>query len=252
MFQLLREVTGSEEDCVYLPGRRSRMRYRLIDHCTAEDYQDMLVRGWRRFGRVFFRPACSDCVECRSLRIDVAAFAPNRSMRRTSRHNRDLRVVLGPASISRQHLELYGRYHHDMSKRKGWSEKTIDPSDYHQTFVQGREDFGHELLILDGDKLLAVTLVDLLPRAVSAVYCFYEPEERPRALGVFSVLRQIELARDRGADRVYLGYWVADNESMRYKAGYHPHEILAGRPEHGEEAAWRPTAWSEVDSAADG
>ena len=244
VFQLIREVTGNEEDCVYLPGRRSRMRYRLIDHCTAESYQDMLERGWRRFGRIFFRPVCAECWECRSLRIDVERFTPNRSMRRTLKRNQDLRAVLGPASISRQHLALYERYHRDMSRRKGWSEKSIDPSDYHQTFVQGREDFGHELLILDGDRLLAVTLVDLLPRAISAVYCYYEPEERDRALGVYSVLRQVELARHRGLERVYLGYWIADNPSMSYKAGYHPHEILEGRPQRDEEPVWRPTAES--------
>ncbi len=239
---IIRESQGEEEDCLYLPGRPARMRFRVIDRCTAEAYQGMLERGWRRFGRVFFRPACAGCGECKSLRVDVERFRPNRSMRRTLKRNRDLEVGLRRASVSEQHRELYGSYHRDMAERKGWSGKTITLLDYYRSFVEGWEDFGHELLVFDGDRLVAVALVDLLPRAVSAVYCYYEPELRARALGVFAILKQVELARARGAPYLYLGYRIAGNASMRYKATYRPHQVLEGRPEEGEEPAWRPGA----------
>ncbi len=238
MLQIIRETTHEERECAYLPDRGARMRYRLIDECPAEDYERMLERGWRRFGRVFFRPACVDCRECRSLRVDVAAFQANRSMRRTARRNQDLEIVLQPPTITNQHLQLYQRYHQDMKARRGWPGKGVSPVDYFQTFVEGGEGYGHELLVLDGNRLVAVALVDLLPRAISAVYCFYEPALRQRSLGVFSVLEQVELARKRGASHLYLGYFVADNVSMRYKANYHPHQILAGRPSASEEPTW--------------
>ena len=249
MQQILRETTGQEETCVYLPDRQARMRYRLIDRCHAETYQQMLDRGWRRFGRVFFRHACAPCEECRSLRVDVAEFAPNRSMRRTLRRNRDLRLVLRPASISEDHLRLYRRYHYDMAERKGWPDKEITPVGYYQTFCEGKEDFGHELLFLLDERLVAVALVDLLPRAVSAVYCYYEPEMRARSLGVFSVLQQVELARRRSLPYLYLGYWIDGNASMRYKANYRPHEILEGRPKLADEAVWR--TWTQKSVATD-
>jgi arginine-tRNA-protein transferase len=85
-----------------------------------------------------------------------------------------------------------------------------------------------------------VALVDILPRAVSAVYAFYEPAQRRRALGVYSILCQIELARSRGIPDVYLGYRVTGNESMRYKAKYRPHELLVGRPEFNDQPDWLP------------
>ena len=248
MLQILRETTHDERECAYLPDRGARMHYRLIEQCPVEDYERMLERGWRRFGRVFFRPACEGCQECRSLRVDVAAFRPNRSMRRTARQNQDLEMVLRPPSITQQHLRLYQRYHQDMSQRRGWPGKDISPVDYFQTFVEGGEGFAHELLFLDRDRLLAVALVDLLPRAISAVYCFYEPTLRKRSLGVFSVLEQVGLARERGAPYLYLGYWVAGNASMRYKANYHPHQILAGRPAASEEPTWLPELANEVHS----
>lgn len=238
MLEVIHEKDGDEEDCLYLPGRRARMRYRWIESCEPATCQRLLRRGWRRFGRVFFRPACAACGECRSLRLEVDRFAPNRSMRRAEKRNRDLEIVLRPAAISGEHLELYHRYHADMAARRGWTEKGIEPLQYYQTFVAGRESFGFELAYLEKGKLVALALVDLLPAAISAVYCYYDPRCRNRSLGTFSILQHVALAKKRGVSRVYLGYWVAGNASMRYKANYLPHEILEGRPGLDEEPVW--------------
>jgi len=242
MREAIREIVAEEETCAYLPDQRSKIHYRLIEGCTPRSYQRMLERGWRRFGNCFFRPACQGCQECRSLRVDVASFRPNRSMRRIWRKNQDLRTILRRPSLSEHHLALYERYHTDMARRKGWTEKTIAPLDYFLTYVQSHHEFGYELLFLGGDRLVCVALLDVLPRAISAVYCYYEPGLRSRGLGVFSVLREIGLARARGLPYLYLGYWVEGNQSMRYKAHYRPHQILQGRPDFNE-----PPVWSEPE-----
>jgi arginine-tRNA-protein transferase len=127
--QILQEGTSGDEDCVYLPAQQSRVSYRIISDCSLEVYASILKRGWRRFGRMFFRPACTACQECRSLRIPVAQFKMNRSMRRNLLANNDLEIVLQPVSLSRQHLLLYDRYHADMARRKDWNEKSINPFD---------------------------------------------------------------------------------------------------------------------------
>lgn len=228
-----------EHGCSYLPGRTARMRYRLMPDCPPATYEKLVSRGWRRFGSTLFRPACRGCDECLSLRLDVEAFEPDRSQRRTLRRNEDLTIILRPASLSQQHLELYDRYHADMTGRRGWEEKFLDAEGYHSTFVAGGESFAHELLYLDGDRLLGVALVDILPTSLSAVYCYYEPEERQRGIGVFSVLAQVELARQRGIPHVYLGYLIQGNRSMAYKSRYRPHQILSGRPRLEETPEWR-------------
>jgi len=238
--ETVQERLGDEGDCPYLEGERARMCYRWIEHCTPETYLDMLERGWRRFGRVFFRPVCAACRECRSLRIDVEQFKPSRSMRRAEKRNGDLDVAVGRPTVSDQHLELYHRYHDDMSARKGWREADIAPYDYYRTFVEGHEGFGYEFLYFLGGQLAAVALIDVLPRAVSAVYCYYDPDLRPRSLGVYSVLRQVDFARMLGVPYLYLGYRVEGNASMAYKARYRPHEILAGRPGAEETPLWQP------------
>lgn len=236
----VREFLGDEEPCVYRPAERARMLYRYVEGASPELYQRLLERGWRRFGRLFFRPACALCGECRSLRVDVAGFRPTRSMKRNRAKNSDLSVRVARPGLSSAHLDLYRRYHADMSERKGWPEHEGRPLDYHRTFIEGFESFGHELQIRRGERLLAVALFDRLPAALSAVYCYYDPRARARGLGVFAVLEQIALARRLELPWVYLGFRVADNPSMAYKARYRPHELLDERAGDGSDLRWRP------------
>jgi arginine-tRNA-protein transferase len=55
---------------------------------------------------------------------------------------------------------------------------------------------------------------------------------------VAGVLISVEMARDRGIPHVYLGYRVSGCPSMRYKAGFRPHELLQGLPAADEEPRW--------------
>jgi arginine-tRNA-protein transferase len=230
--------TVEEHPCAYLGDLTAATTYRFEERCPAGLYQGLLERGWRRFGAHFFRPACATCRECRSLRVDVAAFQPNRSMRRTWAKNQDLSISLQQVSLRDDHLELFDRYHADMNVRRHWNKEPTSASGYFFGFVQGRNDYGHELTFRLGDQLVAVALLDVLPGALSAVYCYYEPSLRDRGFGTFAVLTEIELARRRNIPYVYLGYCVEANASVRYKANYRPHQILQGRPKDDEAPVW--------------
>ena len=95
----------------------------------------------------------------------------------------------------------------------------------------------HELR-LDG-RLLAVAVVDLLPDSLSAVYTFYDPDEKARGLGIYAVLWQVEEARRRRLlPYVYLGYWIRESPKMAYKANYAPLE------------AYLDNRWSAFNPAA--
>jgi len=234
-----RELLGRPETCPYLPDRRALMRYRLFEHCPPRTYARHLARGWRRFGRVLFRPTCLGCRECVGLRVDVGAFTPNRSMRRTRASNRDLVLAVGAPRVDSERLDLYHRYHRDMSERRGWREKEeLGEADYEATFVAGGEPFARELSARLDDRLVLVALHDRVPDATSAVYTYYEPALRRRGLGVLAVLELVERAALRGDRWLYLGYRVQPNPSMRYKARYRPHQLLAGWPEDGDRPRW--------------
>lgn len=252
MTSRFREILGTPESCPYLPGLQATTRYRVFETCTPVVYEALLARGWRRFGRVFFRPECPSCTQCVSLRVDVAEFEPSRSMRRTARANRDLRVDVGPPRLDRDRLDLYRRYHADMSARRGWRAKeAVEPEEYAGTFLVGGGEYAFELAVHAPDgRLLAVGLHDVLPNAISAVYTYYEPLERRRGLGVFTVLELVRRAAETDRSRVYLGYRVLGNPSMRYKARYRPHELLDGRPDDARPPVWNRPVPAPSDGAA--
>ena len=42
--------------CSYLPSETASLSYRILIELSTPDYDEMLRRGWRRFGCEFFRP----------------------------------------------------------------------------------------------------------------------------------------------------------------------------------------------------
>jgi arginine-tRNA-protein transferase len=76
------------------------------------------------------------------------------------------------------------------------------------------------------DRLVGVGYVDDVPGGLSAIYFFYDPDERSRSLGTWNVLSLIEQASRRGIPHLYLGYYVAGCQSMEYKVRFAPSEVL--------------------------
>ena len=82
------------------------------------------------------------------------------------------------------------------------------------------------------NRLIGCAVVDVLPNALSAIYTYFDPVHSSRSLGTLAVLRQVALANELGLKYLYLGYWIADCQKMRYKTNYRPLELL-------RENAWK-------------
>jgi arginine-tRNA-protein transferase len=76
------------------------------------------------------------------------------------------------------------------------------------------------------DELVAVAVTDVTPFGLSALYTFYSPEYANRSLGVFAILKQIELCKNRQLPWLFLGYWIEECKKMMYKTDYQPLEIF--------------------------
>ena len=74
--------------------------------------------------------------------------------------------------------------------------------------------------------LLAASLIDQLDDGISAVYSYFDPHQRKRSLGSWSILWLVDQCRRRGEPYVYLGYWIADSPKMAYKARFPALESL--------------------------
>lgn len=218
--------------CGYLPLEQWSLEYELIAAMTPADYMQRMKEGWRRFGHMVFRPRCQSCTQCRSVRVDVNRFTPNRSQKRVRKLNDgQLTLSIRRPSASPAKLDLYDRFHAFQTDFKDWpAHAPKETDDYCQSFVDNPFPTEEWCYFLDS-QLVGVGYVDALPEGLSAIYFFYDPELRDRQLGTWNVLTLIEETRRRGLPHLYLGYYVSGCPSLEYKATFRPNETLSAEGE---------------------
>ncbi|KAG0197610.1 Arginyl-tRNA--protein transferase 1 [Mortierella sp. GBA30] len=168
---------------------------------------------------------------------------------------RQFKIVLEPATYSAEKYELYCEYQkgiHQVSPSM-LSRESFDSSvtrsplstellSLEQTY-SGFIGYGtyHQCYYVD-DKLVAVAVLDILPRCVSSDYFFYDPSLSSLSLGKYSTLREIALVQEikslpgcEAMEYYTMGHYVPSAPKTHYKAAYHPSLLLD--PETNE---WKP------------
>ncbi|MET0553642.1 MAG: arginyltransferase [Vicinamibacteria bacterium] len=222
---------GPAFPCSYLPDRQARHQTLLAADLPPGLYHDLMDLNFRRLGDLVYRPVCDACSACRQLRVPVRSFAPSRAQRRCLARNADVVAATAEPVLTDEKADLYRRYlagRHD-------GQMDGSPDELERFLYAGTARTVETCYRLAG-RLVAVGIADLEPRALSAVYCYFDPDLPGRGLGVLNVLALIGEARARDLPWVYLGYFVAGSRTMAYKAGYRPCEALT------PEGAWEPPA----------
>jgi arginine-tRNA-protein transferase len=150
-------------------------------------------------------------------------------------------VILEPASFSQEKFDLYSKYqteiHHDAPSeispigfKRFLCTSPISANSQNQSLSEGGtvpQLLGsyHASYYLDS-KLIALSVLDLLPHAVSGVYFLYDPAYAAYSLGKISAMREIALALEGGYQYYYMGFWIEGCKKMRYKGEYKPQMVL--------------------------
>lgn len=223
-----------EDNCSYIDDKEQTMHYKVIDDCNESQCQELIERGYRRFGKMYFRPICATCDKCESIKIDVDNFSISKSGRRVIKKASSFKTFIQAPSISQEHIDLFEKYHLYMKDKKGWQYNETNSQNYYNSFVDGHNGFGYEILYFDEDKLIGVDLVDILEDGISSIYFYYDPDYEKYSLGKLSLLLQIKYAKKHHKKWIYLGYYVKECPSLSYKAEYKPYLTLDGRPKDEE------------------
>lgn len=217
------EVERNRLTCPYLADREAQLVYWLPQGGTrAADLDRRLAVGQRRHGPLVYEPRCNGCQECISLRIPVYDFQMSGGQRRIWRRGqKSLEARVGLPTLDRSRLRLINNH----SDWRGWltSEERVTPAFYEQVFVQS---MFHtvEIAYYHAGELVGVAICDRGSTSLSAVYTFYNPDYAAWSLGTYSILYQLAYCQDIGLPFLYLGYYVADCRSLRYKANFRPHQ----------------------------
>ncbi len=221
----------ANQPCPYLPGQQERKLFTTLRGSDSREMNEHLsLRGFRRSQSVAYRPACSDCGACLSIRVPVEDFAPSQSQRRISRRNAGLeRRTCAPWATEDQYA-LFRAYLGSRHADGGMAE--MDVSEFaamiEETTVRTRVIEYHDHSAPKGQTLIAACLTDVMSDGLSMVYSFFNPAASQRSLGVYMILDHIAIARESGLPFVYLGYWVPGSPKMDYKARFTPFEYFRG------------------------
>ena len=239
--------------CPYLSGRVETIRGFLCSEMHPAVYHAFMDRAFRRSGNFFYQPVCHGCRECTPIRVPTATFTPSKSQRRVWRRNAGVTVDVSPdARPTDEKYELYTRYQRE---RHG---DLIPAAEDRAAEYAHFADFLHAAVVdtieftyrdAATHALLGVGIADIAPQSLSSVYFYYDPAaSRRRSLGVYSAMWEIGFAALEKVPYYYLGYWVRDCGTMRYKADFHPCELL------GPDGVWRamPSSRTRDLNVADG
>ncbi|EKE77983.1 arginyltransferase [Gallaecimonas xiamenensis] len=210
--------------CAYLPDKDEQLLVVTQSPMDAERYEVLLSMGFRRNGSDVYRPYCHHCHACESVRVDVDAFSPNRRQRRVARKNSDLTLRI-EHSFTPEHFDLYCRYINARHRDGGM----YPPSESQLAHFAKAAWLPLSLICLyRGKQLMACAVTDETPAAYSALYTFFDPDEEARSLGTQGVLMQLEAAKARGKQWLYLGYQIDACQKMNYKTQFMPYERYSG------------------------
>ncbi len=208
--------------CSYLPKQQARSLYIDPREDLGLPELSLLSRnGFRRSGRLLYRPNCQDCQACQSARLHTQRFRPNRSQKRVLVRNKDLRL-----SIEEPSLALYPLYERYIQERH--QDGDMYPASPQQFIDFLLSDYGNTAFFVayKNNQAIACMVFDCLEDGLSAVYCFYDPDYPERSLGSFMIMRLTTLCLWLNLPFNYLGYYVKDSSKMQYKKHYQPLELF--------------------------
>ena len=222
-------IDSKSFNCGYFDDRQSFFEEYLLEDINAVEFEYLLAHGMRHFGDYFFRPRCKNCFECVPIRLRTREFTMNRSQRRVMKACQNVEVKIGTPKYTEEKFDLYLRH----KKRFNSLQDDVEDKENFRLSFYVHTPFGIEFeYYLDG-KLVGAALGDATQRTFSAVYTFYDSPDPKLGLGTFSVLKQLQYSIDQGIKFYYLGYYIANNNSLKYKANFRPNEIYI-------ENEWRP------------
>jgi arginyl-tRNA--protein-N-Asp/Glu arginylyltransferase len=175
------------------------------DAVTPVQIDMLLAGGWRHFGPHFFRYSLGvyeeEIRKVIPLRVQLERYKLSKSQRRILRNNADLETAIKPVEITDETHDLFERH---KSRFKSGVPATI--YDFLSSETAGGPTDMLEVSVRRDGKLLAASFFDIGETAISSIYGIFDPEERDRSLGIFTMLTEIEYALANGKTLYYHGY----------------------------------------------
>ncbi len=211
-----------EFDCPYIDAETSKNLVlwpgSKVDRQTASELNS---NGFRRSGKMIYRPHCQACQRCESTRISAPQLHMPRRFKRILKATHNFEVVFDREFDANAMYELYQSY---ICTRHRDSDMFPPNQNDFLEFLGPVYSFVKYLKIFDGKTLVGVMVVDELSDGLSAVYSFFSPSYERYSIGTLMILKLIEFCRTSNLSFCYIGYIVDGCAKMTYKSAFTPQE----------------------------
>ena len=222
-------IDSKSFQCGYFKDQKSLFEEYLLEDISEVEFEYLLAHGMRHFGDYYFRPRCLDCYRCIPIRVRTDDFKMTRRQERALKSCHKVRVEIGAPRYTDEKFDLYIGH---KKKFCALQDDVEDEKNFRLSFYVNTS-FGIEFEYYIDENLIGIALGDHTSNTFSAIYTFYDTDYSKLSLGTFSILKQLEFCRQRGIKFFYLGYYIGDNRSLKYKGDFRPNEIYVDH-------SWRP------------
>jgi leucyl-tRNA---protein transferase len=188
-------------------------------------FDAFMAVGWRLLGAEMIRHNISTWhgALCSTvpLRVRLENFELSKSQQRLMRRNADLDVRIGAIAITPQKEALFLTHTQRFRERR--------PEGLHNFILPQSAEVpvpGLEIEVWEGNNLIACSYVHAGLIALSATYCFFDPAYSKRSPGIYTMLLELELARQMGYQFYYHGYCYSVPSQFDYKRNFSGLEML--------------------------
>ena len=228
MEDFLKELsTVTNRRCSYFPDIIAPVEEVLLwNVCLSPEQTDeYLARGWRHNSWYFYRNSCGNCRRCLPIRVRVDAFKPSKSQLRILKKNVATEFHIFETKefalrYIKDSIEIYNRF-----LRVRFNREPSSLDEYFDGFFVSPAQTLISALFING-KLAGNGFLDLGKTSLSTIYFSFDPQFHSFSPGTFSAIKEIEWAHDNGLKYYYLGYYIRELSSMKYKGLFRPFELL--------------------------
>lgn len=193
------------------------------DNITLHNYapklmDKLLSLGYFRSGKSMFHSPVTFIEGIPNSTIRTRLTLNNHILGKSSRkllarNNRKFTHELVPLELTKEIKDLYAIYKQECFKGSlngelsEWLEGSKDNQIFNTRICK----------IYDGDKLVGASFVDLGHESMASIMGIYHPDYKKCSLGIYSMLVEVEYAKEKGLAYYYPGYILSASARFEYK-----------------------------------
>ncbi len=195
----------------------SLIQINISENIKRENLDKLLAEGWFRSSFLMYKSPIL-CINGTistviNIRLNLLAHLPKKRHRKLLRkNNKKYHFSFSSVQLT---FEAERLYRLNKNKFKGFIHPSLHGYLYAEADYTPFETYQFE--VFDGDKLIALSFVDVGSNSMASILGLYDPEYSRDSLGIYTMLLEIIEAKSMGLNWYYPGYVVDGDDSFNYK-----------------------------------